>query len=88
MGFPHCAGQYRPEGHEFVPGLSCRCVGGLLIWGWDLIPGWRWLYTLQRRSNESVGFGFSTPCGAISTLEPTIFVPRLSELQGAINQLG
>ena len=37
------------------------------------VAGWRWLYEHQ--------VGVSTPSGAVSTRETTVFVPGLSELE-------
>ena len=43
-----------------------------LVWGWDIIiPWWRWIYEYQVE--------VSTPWGAVSTRETTVFVPGLSE---------
>ena len=74
-----------PEGSTFTsPGSwSCTEMEGLVTHGWELIlPGVRWLYGQSLTNQRSAsGTGVSKPCGAVSTREITVFVPRLSELQ-------
>ena len=60
---------------------SCRCMEGFLFRGWGLItPGWRWFHEPQPISNQSVGWGFRTPCWEVSSRGTTVFVPDVLEL--------
>ena len=85
LGSPHTSGRYRPGRCAFTaPGCwSCTCLKGFLTRGWEIIlPAVRWFYVPSSVNQRSAsGTGVSKPCGAVSTREITVFVPRLSELQ-------
>ena len=64
---------------------SCRNVEGRLNRGWvPILPGCPRYTRLRAPANQRSAreIGVSTPCGAVSTRENSIFVPGLSELQG------
>ena len=85
LGFPHRTGRFRPGGSAFSSSgfRSCKGIKVFFIRGWKpIFPGVPWLYVRSPANQQPAsGAGVSTPCGAVSTRETTVFVPRLSELQ-------
>ena len=83
MGPPHPAWRYGPGESAFTSSgnWNCRYTEGFLIRGREIIlPGSAGTLRSPANQRSASTTGVSTPCGAVSTLGTTAFVPRLSEL--------
>ena len=69
--------------HTRFVGVSCRCMEGFSLRGWDhILPGWHWLHEPQPFSNPSLGLGFPHLVGRYHP-GAAVFVPGVLELTRA-----